>query len=278
MDEYQRPATGGYGGPATDECHGWTGGGPSPEARPVTPAAGEQKESMGMSASVAPPFHEDPAPREPPACPPHGADPASGPPASTVRIPAAARTLPRTPVAARTPANVPEGTPVPAASGERFTPGSPSGVTAPTVVQLAGDMDILVKPGLMAALDGLTDTVRPDLLLDLTRVTFMDCSGLAVLNRARVRTENRSGRLGLVVSDPVIRRTLRITGLAGLFDMYEDVDSALGGRTGGGPVISLKGPEGRPNGRVNRSDAGRVNRSDGQEIRSDVILGHPQRS
>lgn len=221
-----------------------------------------------MSASVAPPFHEDPAPREPPACPPHGADPASGPPASAVRIPAT-RTLPRTPVTARTPVNVPEGTPVPAASGERFTPGSRSDVTTPTVVQLAGDMDILVKPGLTAALDGLTDTVRPDLLLDLTRVTFMDCSGLAVLNRARVRTESRSGRLGLVVSDPVIRRTLRITGLAGLFDMYEDVDSALGGRTGG-PVISLKGPEGRPNGRVNRSD--------GQEIRSDVVLGHPQRS
>lgn len=102
-----------------------------------------------------------------------------------------------------------------------------------TIVELTGDVDILARPRLTAALDGLTDAPCPDLLLDLTRVTFLDCSGLSVLNRARLRAKDGAGRLRLVVTDPSIRRTLRITGLARLFDTYDDIDSALASGNGG---------------------------------------------
>ncbi|WP_443054925.1 STAS domain-containing protein [Streptomyces sp. NBC_00258] len=60
----------------------------------------------------------------------------------------------------------------------------------------------------------------PEPGLDLRSVTFIDCSGLAALCRARNRVKIRGGRLRLVTSSPSVLRLLRLTGLAHAFEMY----------------------------------------------------------
>jgi anti-sigma B factor antagonist len=89
-----------------------------------------------------------------------------------------------------------------------------------TVVDLHGDLDIATAPAITARLDPLTATAHPDLVVDLREVTFVDCSGLAALCRARRRTLDRGGRLRLVVDSPRLLRTLRATRLVHAFDVY----------------------------------------------------------
>ena len=70
-----------------------------------------------------------------------------------------------------------------------------------------------------------TDHACPDLVVDLRDVSFIDCSGLRVLCRARRRVEARHGRLRLLSDDPSFLRILRRTGLGGAFEVH----SRLGG-------------------------------------------------
>ncbi|MGI3229823.1 STAS domain-containing protein [Streptomyces sp. GTA36] len=83
-----------------------------------------------------------------------------------------------------------------------------------TVVRLRGEIDILTATPLSVRLDVLTAGPSPELVLDLRSITFIDCSGLAALCRARNRTKIRGGRLRLVTSRPSILRLLRLTDLA----------------------------------------------------------------
>ncbi|MGY4742220.1 STAS domain-containing protein [Streptomyces sp. ATMOS53] len=89
-----------------------------------------------------------------------------------------------------------------------------------TVVTLQGEIDLLAAPALVARLDALTAGPRPNLVLDLRPVSFIDCAGLGVLCRALKRTRIRRGRLRLVTDSTRFLRILRCTGLAGAFDIH----------------------------------------------------------
>ncbi|MEU3885131.1 STAS domain-containing protein [Streptomyces sp. NPDC029041] len=88
-----------------------------------------------------------------------------------------------------------------------------------TVVTVRGEIDLLTAPGLAARLDILTADPCPDLVLDLSPVSFMDCTGLGVLCRARNRVMARHGRIRLVTDSTFLRWTLRHAGLAGVFEV-----------------------------------------------------------
>lgn len=104
-------------------------------------------------------------------------------------------------------------------------------VGATTVIELSGELDILARLALIDRLDVLTSDDRPDLVLDLRRVTFMDCGGLALLCRVRLRVRARQGRLRLLThpDSPSVARLLRLTGLLDAFDIHPDLTSALSG-------------------------------------------------
>lgn len=102
-----------------------------------------------------------------------------------------------------------------------------------TVVELRGEIDILTAPTVGARLDVLTAGPCPDLVLDLRRVTFIDCTGVGLLCRARNRTVARDGRLRLVADSACFQRILRETLLSGVFEVYGHLSEALGGRREG---------------------------------------------
>ncbi|MFD3450887.1 STAS domain-containing protein [Streptomyces sp. NPDC058691] len=91
-----------------------------------------------------------------------------------------------------------------------------------TVVTLDGEVDVLTAPRVSAALDLLTGTDRPDIVVDLRPVDFIDCSGLSALVRARRRAEQQQGRVRLVCRDEFTLRTLRATRLAQYFTILPD--------------------------------------------------------
>ncbi|WP_206505768.1 STAS domain-containing protein [Streptomyces chrestomyceticus] len=99
-------------------------------------------------------------------------------------------------------------------------------VGATTVVVLSGEVDILAATALTARLDEITGVRRPDLVLDVREVTFIDCCGMSMLCRTRRRVEAKAGRLRLagVADSPSVLRLLRLTGLLPAFDLRLDPD------------------------------------------------------
>ncbi|WP_128381345.1 STAS domain-containing protein [Streptomyces cavernae] len=98
-----------------------------------------------------------------------------------------------------------------------------------TVVELSGEIDILTAPSVSAHLDALTACPHPDLVVDLRTVSFIDCSGLSTLCRARKRALEQRGRLRLVADSARFLRILRYAGLSGVFEVHRRLSEALAG-------------------------------------------------
>ncbi|KOU58106.1 hypothetical protein ADK57_36640 [Streptomyces sp. MMG1533] len=95
-----------------------------------------------------------------------------------------------------------------------------------TVVEPLGEIDLLTAPVIGTRLDVLTSGPCPELVVDLRAVDFIDCSGLAVLCRARNRADERGGRVRLVADSPRLLRVLRAVGLSEAFDVLAALPGA----------------------------------------------------
>ncbi|WP_285567030.1 STAS domain-containing protein [Streptomyces sp. RTGN2] len=96
-----------------------------------------------------------------------------------------------------------------------------------TVVALRDEIDIATAALIGPALDGATSQDTPQLVVDLTEVSFLDCSGLNLLCRARRRALDRDGRFWLVCDCPRILRLLRAGRLHDLFRPVATPDEAF---------------------------------------------------
>ncbi|MFJ4467449.1 STAS domain-containing protein [Streptomyces sp. NPDC089424] len=67
-----------------------------------------------------------------------------------------------------------------------------------TIVELRDEIDTCTAPCIGARLAVLSARPRPDLVLDLRAVSFIDCSGLGLLCRVANIVRVRHGRLRLV--------------------------------------------------------------------------------
>jgi anti-sigma B factor antagonist len=105
--------------------------------------------------------------------------------------------------------------------------------TAPSGAQvfaLHGSLDIATSPTVRAALLDAAERGQRELIIDLTRLEFLDSTGLGALIGAHKRAKEGGGRVSLVVQEGQILRLLRITGLLGVFPVYSTLDDALNER------------------------------------------------
>lgn len=114
-------------------------------------------------------------------------------------------------------------------------------IAGTTVVALRGEIDLLTAQPLSARLDMLTAGPRPDVVLDLCSVSFIDCAGLGVLCRAQNRTANRHGRLRLVTSGTGFLRILRHAQLGGVFETHTRLPNALAAKPESGDTSATAG-------------------------------------
>lgn len=94
------------------------------------------------------------------------------------------------------------------------------------LLTVGGEIDTVTAPHLEAALDALLGTGDDTLVADLSHVTFLASSGLAVLIQAAHRAERSHRKLHLVASGRQVRRPLEITGTDQLFELHGDLASA----------------------------------------------------
>jgi anti-sigma B factor antagonist len=98
------------------------------------------------------------------------------------------------------------------------------------LLSVEGEVDALTAPALETGLDDALEAARGEVagvVVDLSGVTFLASSGLAVLIGAAHRAEAQGGRLHLVAATRAITRPLQVTGADTLFDTHADVGSAL---------------------------------------------------
>jgi anti-sigma B factor antagonist len=98
------------------------------------------------------------------------------------------------------------------------------------LLEVDGEIDTATAARLQAGLDEAVDTAHAEdsgVVVDLTGVTFLASSGLAVLIGGARRVTTLGGRLRLVAASRSVTRPLQVTGAGALFDTYDDVASAL---------------------------------------------------
>ena len=96
------------------------------------------------------------------------------------------------------------------------------------VVRLQGELDLVAAEEFRREVEkALDQTGARTLLLNLSQVSFIDCSGLgAILGRYR-RMSQQQGRVVLAGAGPALRPILELSGLFRIIAHYESESQAL---------------------------------------------------
>jgi anti-sigma B factor antagonist len=95
------------------------------------------------------------------------------------------------------------------------------------VFELIGSLDIATSPTVRAALSSASEQGDHKLIVDLTKVDFLDSTGLGALIGGQRRAKEFDGEVRLVAKEGQILRLLRITGLLKVFSVYPTLEDAL---------------------------------------------------
>jgi anti-sigma B factor antagonist len=96
-----------------------------------------------------------------------------------------------------------------------------------TVLEVEGDVDVYTAPKLRDCLSELVADAQYDIILDLTKVGFLDSVGLGVLVGGLKKVRSHDGQLALVYNHERINKIFQVTGLVRVFPIYNSVDKAL---------------------------------------------------
>jgi anti-sigma B factor antagonist len=95
-----------------------------------------------------------------------------------------------------------------------------------TVLDVGGEVDVYTAPRLRERLVELVEQGAKHVVVDLSRVEFLDSTGLGVLVGALKRLRAVNGTLGLVCAHERLLKIFRITALDRVFALYDTVEAA----------------------------------------------------
>ena len=97
----------------------------------------------------------------------------------------------------------------------------------PNVLPLEGEIDLHVSPRISAALGAMIEQKSPRLVVDLSKVTYIDSSGLAVLIEGMQNVEAYGGKFILAGIQENVKPIFEIARLDQVFIIFPHVDAAL---------------------------------------------------
>lgn len=95
------------------------------------------------------------------------------------------------------------------------------------VLPLQGEIDLNVSPKIATTFNELARAKVPRVVVDLTNVTYIDSSGLAVLIVGMQQVKEYGGKFALVGLQQDVRSILETARLDQFFSTYSHVDDAL---------------------------------------------------
>lgn len=96
----------------------------------------------------------------------------------------------------------------------------------PPIIELEGEVDVYTAPQLKQQMISLLESGANELVVDLTKVDYLDSTALGVLIGGLKRMRERDGNMVLVCPSPRIRRVFEITGLDKIFEIYNNQEEA----------------------------------------------------
>lgn len=94
------------------------------------------------------------------------------------------------------------------------------------VIELEGEVDVYTAPRLKQQIINLLEGGSRDLIVNLSKVEYLDSTALGVLIGGLKRMRELDGNMVLVCPNARIRRVFEITGLDKIFDIYEAEEEA----------------------------------------------------
>jgi anti-sigma B factor antagonist len=98
---------------------------------------------------------------------------------------------------------------------------------ASNVLPLEGEIDLHVSPRVANSLRSMIDRKPARLVVDLSEVSYIDSSGLAVLIEAMQKVEKDGGKFYLAGLQENVRAIFEIARLDQVFIIFPHVDAAL---------------------------------------------------
>jgi anti-sigma B factor antagonist len=98
---------------------------------------------------------------------------------------------------------------------------------APNVLPLEGEIDLHVSPRISTALAAMIEQKPQRLVVDLSKVTYIDSSGLAVLIEGMQNVEAYGGKFILAGIQENVKPIFEIARLDQVFIIFPHVDAAL---------------------------------------------------
>ncbi len=93
------------------------------------------------------------------------------------------------------------------------------------LVQVSGEVDLSNVAAVMEAIASAGTSDAPRIVLDLTRTTYLDSAGIAMLFRLAERLGHRRQELRLVVpADAPVRAVLEMTRVETVIDIADSLD------------------------------------------------------
>jgi anti-sigma B factor antagonist len=109
--------------------------------------------------------------------------------------------------------------------------------TGTHIYRLRGSLDLATAPSVRAALVEAAGSGGGDIVVDLTKLEFLDSTGLGALIGAHRRALENGTSLRLAIGEGAIARLLNITGLIRVFPAYATLDDALEQRDRLKPIV-----------------------------------------
>ncbi len=95
------------------------------------------------------------------------------------------------------------------------------------VLPLEGEVDLHVSPGISSSLKKMTEGKPQKLVVDLSRVSYIDSSGLAVLIEGMQTVAGYGGKFSLAGLQDGVKAIFEIARLDQVFRIFPDVEAAL---------------------------------------------------
>ena len=101
-----------------------------------------------------------------------------------------------------------------------------------TVLEVGGEIDVYTAPTLRARLVALVEAGATSIIVDLSRVEFLDSTGLGVLVGGLKRMRGIGGEFSIVCDQEKLLKIFRITGLDQILRLHPSVEAAAAGQAG----------------------------------------------
>jgi len=96
------------------------------------------------------------------------------------------------------------------------------------VIELGGEVDLYTAPEFKERMVELIESGKKQIVVDLSKATFIDSTTLGVLVGGVKRLRTAGGQLALVCSDRNITKIFEITGLDRVFTIHPTREAAVG--------------------------------------------------